>query len=57
MPKPLALDLDGITVETLTPEPAAETTLESLATGHGMEEMSASILPAWCCSCPCCCCC
>ena len=51
------LDLDGIAVEPLTATSGVEMTLESLATGHGMDEVSASILPVYCCSCPCCCCC
>lgn len=57
MKKSLALDLEEITIEAITPAAGPGTTLETLATGHGMDEMSASILPSYCCSCPCCCCC
>lgn len=57
MENPLAIELDDIAFEEISPDDAVMTSLESLATGHGMDEVSASILPSWCCSCPCCCCC
>jgi hypothetical protein len=57
MHNPLVLDLEDIGVEVIDVDSGAAAGLESLGTGHGMDEVSASILPTWCCSCPCCCCC
>lgn len=55
----LALELADLEVEPLAAQTSDSASLEALMSGHGMDEMAASILPVGCCSCciPCCCCC
>ncbi|MEU6997253.1 thiomuracin/GE37468 family thiazolyl RiPP peptide [Nonomuraea sp. NPDC046570] len=51
-----SLDLADVDIERIVVPSLGGTSLEALASGHGMDEMAASVLPSWCCSCPCCCC-
>lgn len=55
----LALGLADLEVEVLHTSGSGDISLEALMSGHGMDEMAASVLPVGCCSCclPCCCCC
>jgi hypothetical protein len=55
----LVLGLAELDVEILGTSGSGALTLEHLMSGHGIDEMAASILPVGCCSCsiPCCCCC